>query len=529
MGTSSRRWSTRSARSSYERIVDMDENEEGRDASSLATMTTNGRPQNSLNTNRNWWAFWILGTVNNLAFVVVMGASASMACKFNAINDIAAISWANVAVGVFVRLANTVFLLGVSETKRVLGASACFLVGMLGVAFAATCDTSTSEGVHPLFWVTILSIVVLGAACSFAESVFLGFLRKYPVNMTNAWSSGTGMAGVLGSSMYLGLHLAGMADGHVFFVLVPTIFVYWGTFRYMLVKPTAVDDPYNYVPAFKGPRARSSNDEDGGDLIEYANIKPVAERSARTSIDGPASTAGSSSAKPSGGIVSREQLVRAFKQTFHYGWQLAAVYFFEYVIQVTFAALAFGPQLKCDPSSATQSQFLDSSASSFNAAQNHTCEAHNKGWTCEMTGGCGDAYYCQPPGYLERNMFQILAFAYQIGVLMSRSSLSIVRVKRFWILTFIQGLNFALYFANSIWHFLPSWLLILSMVWVGLMGGAMYVNTFANLVDDPKIKNEDREVAINVVALWVNFGIVSSSLFGIISAHTFLPVTRDAR
>ena len=57
----------------------------------------------------------------------------------------------------------------------------------------------------------------------------------------------------------------------------------------------------------------------------------------------------------------------------------------------------------------------------------------------------------------------------------------------------------------------------------------MYVNTFANLIDDPNIKNEDREVAINVVALWVNVGIVTSSLFGILSAHTFLPSSGNAR
>ena len=181
----------------------------------------NATSNRTLNTYRNWWAFWILGTVNNLAFVVVMGAASSLACKFNALDDIAAISWANVAVGVFVRLANTIFLLGISETRRIAGASVCFLVGLGGVATSALSDHSTSEGVHPLFWIAILSIVVLGAACSFAESVFLGFLRKYPVTMTNGWSSGTGMAGVGGAFLYLGLHSAGVSDGHVFLTSFP--------------------------------------------------------------------------------------------------------------------------------------------------------------------------------------------------------------------------------------------------------------------------------------------------------------------
>ena len=49
-----------------------------------------------------------------------------------------------------------------------------------------------------------------------------------------------------------------------------------------------------------------------------------------------------------------------------------------------------------------------------------------------------------------------------------------------------------------------------------------YVNVFANLVDDPEIKNTDRELAINIVALFVNAGIVTSSLFELLADATFL-------
>ena len=129
------------------------------------------------------------------------------------------------------------------------------------MAASALADESKSEGIHPLFWVAILSIVALGAACSFAESVFLGFLRKYPVQMTNGWSSGTGMAGVGGSFLYLSLHSAGMKDGNVFLLLIPTIIVYFLTFTFMLAKPqtgATVEDAYDAY-AFTPPKpARAS-------------------------------------------------------------------------------------------------------------------------------------------------------------------------------------------------------------------------------------------------------------------------------
>ena len=36
------------------------------------------------------------------------------------------------------------------------------------------------------------------------------------------------------------------------------------------------------------------------------------------------------------------------------------------------------------------------------------------------------------------------------------------------------------------------------MLWVGLMGGLMYVTVFANLVDDVRLRHADRELAINL-------------------------------
>lgn len=41
---------------------------------------------------------------------------------------------------------------------------------------------------------------VLGLTTS---SLILGYLNKFPPTLVNAWSSGTGMAGVAGSALYL--------------------------------------------------------------------------------------------------------------------------------------------------------------------------------------------------------------------------------------------------------------------------------------------------------------------------------------
>lgn len=61
------------------------------------------------------------------------------------------------------------------------------------------------------------------------------------------------------------------------------------------------------------------------------------------------------------------------------------------------------------------------------------------------------------------------------------------------------------------------------MVYVGLLGGAMYVNVFALLVDHPRIPPEDKELAINFVAIVVNVGIMCASMFDILLDKAILP------
>ena len=53
----------------------------------------------------------------------------------------------------------------------------------------------------------------------------------------------------------------------------------------------------------------------------------------------------------------------------------------------------------------------------------------------------------------------------------------------------------------------------------------MTVNVFASLVDDPAIPDADRVLCINLVAIWVNVGIVASCVFDLVMNATFFPAT----
>ena len=44
------------------------------------------------------------------------------------------------------------------------------------------------------------------------------------------------------------------------------------------------------------------------------------------------------------------------------------------------------------------------------------------------------------------------------------------------------------------------------MIYVGLLGGASYVNIFYLLLHDSKYPEKDRELCINIAALFITFG-----------------------
>jgi len=73
-----------------------------------------------------------------------------------------------------------------------------------------------------------------------------------------------------------------------------------------------------------------------------------------------------------------------------------------------------------------------------------------------------------------KNAYELLAFAYQIGVFIARSSVSIMPIKRIEILTALQAAQFALWFVHAAHPFMPLWLQLLVMVFCGLLGGGQH-------------------------------------------------------
>jgi battenin len=128
-----------------------------------------------------------------LRFFVLSSAAKSIADSFNAGDLIGAIVWANVAMGIGMRFLNTFVLMHTSVSIRIKAAIALSVAGCAGLAFGTLIS----------FWFCLFSVVLVGCFSSLGESVILAYLKDFDPAFMGAWSSGTGMAGVGGTLMYL--------------------------------------------------------------------------------------------------------------------------------------------------------------------------------------------------------------------------------------------------------------------------------------------------------------------------------------
>ncbi|XP_034749421.1 battenin [Etheostoma cragini] len=100
---------------------------------------------------------------------------------------------------------------------------------------------------------------------------------------------------------------------------------------------------------------------------------------------------------------------------------------------------------------------------------------------------------------------------YQVGVLVSRSSLCCFKCRKLWTLSLLQVVNAVLLLLAVSYQFLPNaWLVFLIVLYEGLLGGAAYVNTFYFI--SKETEDRQREFAMAAASVGDSLGIALAGL-----------------
>lgn len=102
---------------------------------------------------------------------------------------------------------------------------------------------------------------------------------------------------------------------------------------------------------------------------------------------------------------------------------------------------------------------------------------------------------------------------YQVGVFVSRSSTPFIRIHHLYLPSILQIVNLVILTLQSLFDFLPNvYLVFLIIFWEGLLGGLVYVNTFAEISD--QVPLEDREFSLGATTVSDSGGICIAGFLG---------------
>ncbi|KAI1652861.1 Batten's disease protein Cln3 [Daldinia decipiens] len=109
-----------------------------------------------------------------------------------------------------------------------------------------------------------------------------------------------------------------------------------------------------------------------------------------------------------------------------------------------------------------------------------------------------------------RDFYPMYGFLYQLGVFISRSSIAFFRIRHLYLPSFLQIGNLVLLTLHALLPFIPSvYVIFIVIFWEGLLGGAVYVNTFAEIMQN--VPTSEREFSLGATSVSDSAGICIAS------------------
>ncbi|KAK3343488.1 protein btn-1 [Lasiosphaeria hispida] len=406
-------------------------------------------------------AFWFFGLINNVLYVIILSAAQDLVGNVPK----GVVLLADVMPSFLTKLVAPYFIHRVPYATRILIFVGLSSAGMLLVAF-----TPPEKSVA----VKLVGVVLSSLSSGGGELSFLGLTHYYGHMSLAAWGSGTGGAGLIGAGLYvlltdwLGLtvktSLLASAFLPVFMLLSFFVILPRGPLNRAAAATAAARKEYEPVPG----QDLLHDETDEGIQEETFDDIPADNASSSLLAPGPAvaSTAYSThhSRKDPRKVTFLANLRRSRSLFFPYMLPLLLVYIAEYTINQGVAPTLLFP--------------LD-----------------------------------QTPFSEFRAFYPFYGFLYQLGVFVSRSSMPFIRIHYLYLPSLLQVANLVLLTLHALLNFIPSvYLVFIIVFWEGLLGGAVYVNTFAEIMENVPV--EEREFSLGATSVSDSGGICVAGFLG---------------
>ncbi|CAM1500493.1 Fc.00g096550.m01.CDS01 [Cosmosporella sp. VM-42] len=356
---------------------------------------------------------------------------------------------ADVMPSFLTKLVAPYFIHRVPYNIRILVFIALSSTGMLMVALT---PASKSVGVK------MVGVVLGSLSSGGGELTFLGLTHYYGHTSLAGWGSGTGAAGLVGAGLYVMLTEwwgFSVKNSLLFSACLPAIMV----ISFFVVLP--------HGPLTQNTRMKDYDAVPERDLSEE-EVEDMPQGTASSALLAPGPSVASTAYSvhtPNATPSFRNNLRRAKSLFIPYMLPLLLVYVAEYTINQGVAPTLLFP--------VEESPFKEF-----------------------------------------RGFYPFYGFLYQVGVFIARSSTPFVRIHYLYLPSLLQIGNLVLLTLHALFYFIPSvYIVFIIIFWEGLLGGAVYVNCFAEILENVPV--EEREFSLGATSVSDSGGICIAAFIGI--------------
>ncbi|MCJ1283469.1 G1/S-specific cyclin cln3 [Xylographa opegraphella] len=401
-------------------------------------------------------AFWFFGLINNVLYVIILSAALDLVGPSV---PKSAVLLFDVVPSFLTKLVAPYFIHLLPYPVRILLFASVSTAGMLLIALSPAYTGGSGTAA-----VKMLGVMLASLSSGAGELSFLGLTHYYGEFSLAAWGSGTGAAGLVGAGAYalattvLGLGVKATLSASAVLPLGMVI-AFFGVLPRGAMRE-------------RGMRGKSGSEAIHEDAEGEATVSPRTEDDIAVDdaedegLLGTGKRSALVSGTPTPWIHSlRTNIRRARGLFFPYMLPLLLVYTAEYTINQAVAPTLLFPL----------------ASSPF-------------------------------PSY--RSFYPTYQFTYQAGVFLSRSSTPFLRIHALYAPSLLQCLNLLLLVLQSLYSPLPNvWCVLAVVFWEGLLGGLVYVNTFAQILE--REPADAREFSLGAVTVSDSAGICVAGVLGI--------------
>lgn len=397
-------------------------------------------------------AFWLFGLINNVLYVIILSAALDLVGPSV---PKGVVLLCDVIPSFLMKLCAPYFIHTIPYPVRVLLFSAFSAVGMLLIALT---PPYTDGGT---ITTKMAGVVLASMSSGGGELSFISLTHFYGPFSLASWGSGTGGAGLIGAGAYaLATTTLGLSSTNTIFAsaFLPVIML----ISFFIILPRKPISRQAAASSSRAEHSRANEDEEdeGSNLREALEDEGLLSQSSNPGGSKPFKI----SKSQSWGAAFLQNLRRSRSLFFPYMLPLLLVYIAEYTINQGVAPTLLFP-LKDTPFK------------------------HYR------------AFY---PTYNA---------IYQSGVFISRSSTPFLRIHNLYLPSLLQSLNLAILILQALFDLIPTvWMVFAIVFWEGLLGGAVYVNTFAEISD--RVAKDEREFSLGAVTVSDSGGVCIAGFIG---------------